>query len=569
MQKNAVYSTQMEQVLEWMSQGNYEAAGECFKAVEEYLSQGGDASHLEPELGIVRASLKMAEGDMEGAEQDLQNSLKYDSNNYELYFSLGLCYEQLGRTEEAYYAYRLAVFLGRQTPDEALMQQQFEQLCASRGANAYALGQACQQLVAKRLELGEYERTHAFLGEQLYDRNRVAAKIVLTEENMLLYMMLEIVLCEKNRMTDKDFKKDNTCVRYQNDVYRFRKAYCELKLKIRRIWFGLSILQQKEINDTLRRFAVSPDMLAVVAKYSVRQEFWRDLFARLQAAVQYEFPQTGKALAVYRQWMETQEIGGTQHCMEPVEYDNGAPVRYLKYPSGTDEECCIRSDEDRIAVIFCANDALYTSECIAYLKRLILPEGKRLEIIVVQNAPGMAAGYNAAMRSSPAKIKLYIHQDTFIIRRNILCQLAQAFQEDKKLGMIGIFGSTDLQESAMWYQSTWENSRLNLYQDAVLNILRSVSTSKQGKLEEARAIDGVFIATGTDVGWQEDLFDGWHYYDISQGYEFRKQGLKTVFINDDEIWLLHETTMRRDPEDSYGRYRQIFIETYMKGLIQK
>lgn len=568
MQKDSVYSAQMEQILEYMSQGDYEAAGERFETVEAQLRQNGDAAALEPELGIVRASLKMSQGDVKTAQQDLKNSLKYDNNNYELYFSLGLCYEQMGCTEEAYYAYRMAVFLGRQTPDEALMRQQFEQLCASHGANAYALGQACQRLVTERLRLGEYERTHAFLGEQLYDCNRVAAKIVLTEENMLLYMMLEIVLCEKKRIAEQDFKRDNTCVRYQNDVYQFRKAYVELKLMIRRIWFGLSIPQQKEINSTLRRFAVSADMLAVVTKYSIRQEFWRDGFARLQAAVQYEFPQTGKEIAVYRQWMESQGIGGEDRCMDPVEYDNGAPVKFLNYLSRTDGARCVSPDEDQIAVILCANDALYTSECIAYLKRLLLPPGKTLEIIVVQDAPGMAAGYNMAMQSSRAKIKLYIHQDTFVIRRDMLCQLAQAFQEDEKLGMIGIFGSTDLQESAMWYQSAWENSRLNLYQDAVLNILKSVSTVTQGKLEEARAIDGVFIATGADVWWREDLFDGWHYYDISQGYEFRKQGLKTAFINDDEIWVLHETTMRKDPEDLYGRYRRIFIETYMKGTKQ-
>ena len=102
-----------------------------------------------------------------------------------------------------------------------------------------------------------------------------------------------------------------------------------------------------------------------------------------------------------------------------------------------------------------------------------------------------------------------------------------------------------------------------LYQDAVLEILKSVSGKKQGTMEYAEAIDGVFIATAKDVFWREDLFDGWHFYDISQGYEFRKCGYETAFYMDSRIWALHETTMRKDPHDAYEKYRKIFQREYL------
>ena len=48
---------------------------------------------------------------------------------------------------------------------------------------------------------------------------------------------------------------------------------------------------------------------------------------------------------------------------------------------------------------------------------LILPDDYSIEIIVVHNASDMTSGYNAAMLSSDAKYKIYLHHDTFIINK--------------------------------------------------------------------------------------------------------------------------------------------------------
>ena len=81
-------------------------------------------------------------------------------------------------------------------------------------------------------------------------------------------------------------------------------------------------------------------------------------------------------------------------------------------------------------------------------------------------------------------------------------------------------------------------------------------------IDDAAAIDGIFMATCTDIYWREDLFDNWHFYDISQTYEFRKHGLRTVFLNDTDITLLHELSTKPSPVDYYEKYRQIFLNNY-------
>lgn len=198
-------------------------------------------------------------------------------------------------------------------------------------------------------------------------------------------------------------------------------------------------------------------------------------------------------------------------------------------------------------------------------EKLIIPDDMKLEILPVINAKGMAAGYNYAMKYCNAKYKIYIHQDTFIIDECILSKILNVFSKDNNIGMIGNFGTTKLLKSGRWYENSSANNRGNLYQDEILNIKSAVSIIKHGEYEYADAIDGIFIATSKDVKWRDDLFDGWHFYDISQTFEFKKAGYETVFLNDyeDSMALIHETTAKKDPYDMYDKYRRVFLKNYM------
>ena len=556
------YKDNMKAILDYMGNGDYESA---IRLVDDIKNRADkeqyNLTELEPEWGIAAASLAMDKGDFEQAQQMLDQSLKADANNYEIYYMLGLCFEQLEDVENAYYNYRFALFLARGSADEAIIKQQYDNLCGYAPAEQYKLGKACEELVHNRLLFGEYEKTHAFLTEQLYDKNRTAAVLVLSEPNMLLLMMLEIVLCEKNHMSKEEFVKDNTIVRYACDVNVFNDVYRQVKLMARRVWFGASFEQQKELNDLLDNEKISPDMLAVIAKYSVTEKYWEDLFARLAAIVQYKHPQTGMAMLQYKNWITGLNIGQQAVCMEPTDYDNGAPV----YTLDCADEKKIELGEDRdksIAVVFCTNDELYESEFIKYVKRQQIPEGMVLSIIPVHNAKGMAAAYNSVIRCVDAKYKIYIHHDTFAVDRSLVARTGEMLG-DESVGLVGLAGTKNLNEVAKWWQSDVSQLRMCLYQDAVLNILRSMSVSKTGDMEDVDALDGIYLATSKDVPWREDVFDGWHFYDISQAYEFRKAGYRTCAINCDDFVIMHETTMRKDPKNLYDKYREMFVGEYM------
>ena len=269
----------LNDILSVMDKGDY---GEAEKLLEELKNTMKELQieriDLEPEIGIIQASLYMNSGRMEEVFDIISKSMMIDPNNYELYYISALAKENIGDFEGAYFDYKMAIYLGKNSKDLQILKKAFNHLCSYANANEYALGKCCQKLTENRIRMHEYDKTSAFLSELLYDTNEVAAKTVLSEENMLLFMMLEIVLCERNRMQKEDFDLYNTCQRYKNCESEFKQVYGKLKLCCRRIWFGCSMEEQKKLCELLRTYPISGDMLAVIMKYSVVQDVWIDMF---------------------------------------------------------------------------------------------------------------------------------------------------------------------------------------------------------------------------------------------------------------------------------------------------
>ena len=63
-----------------------------------------------------------------------------------------------------------------------------------------------------------------------------------------------------------------------------------------------------------------------------------------------------------------------------------------------------------------------------------------MQIFPIRDAQSMASAYNRAL-SYPAKYKVYIHQDTYLINRDMFSALISLFKENEKLGLIGVAGA--------------------------------------------------------------------------------------------------------------------------------
>lgn len=112
----------------------------------------------------------------------------------------------------------------------------------------------------------------------------------------------------------------------------------------------------------------------------------------------------------------------------------------------------------KAAFIVCVNDQETFAECLFYLDRLKLPQGFEKDVIAVEDAPSMAAGYNAGMQSSDAEYKIYMHQDVCIINRNFIADICHIFEMDADIGILGCVGATKLGREAMAV-TAWNTER--------------------------------------------------------------------------------------------------------------
>lgn len=220
------------------------------------------------------------------------------------------------------------------------------------------------------------------------------------------------------------------------------------------------------------------------------------------------------------------------------------------------------SGREKICFIACVNDERLYEESVLYLRHLAVPVGMEVELIAVRGAESMTEGYQKAMEASDAKYKIYIHQDVFIVGRNILLTLTDTFKKNRDIGMIGLLGAGELaREKPIWWESP---SRCGKGYNKTS--MEEIQLDVYGEFDDAfipvQAVDGVFIATQYDLPWRRDLFKGWHFYDISQSQEFIRYGYRTVVIRHREPQIIH-IAGRKSVDGAYMAEMEIFKKYYL------
>ncbi len=236
---------------------------------------------------------------------------------------------------------------------------------------------------------------------------------------------------------------------------------------------------------------------------------------------------------------------------------------YLKLAgSKTEENVFLKKqiNENKFCFIICANDERYLEESLWYIDRLSLPEGYERETVIIRDAVSMTNGYNRGMAQSDAKYKIYLHQDVLLVNRNLLGDLLKIFQDDS-IGMVGAIGRKEMLSSGA-YTREWDAGAA-----VVCNATGCFAfhwpSSESGAYTEVRGIDGMFMATQQDVLWDEETFDGWDFYDLSQSERIRQAGYRIVVPNlakNEEPWIFHDAGQCEYTD--WDKYRKVFCEKY-------
>ncbi|MHC1682463.1 MAG: glycosyltransferase family protein [Clostridiaceae bacterium] len=212
-----------------------------------------------------------------------------------------------------------------------------------------------------------------------------------------------------------------------------------------------------------------------------------------------------------------------------------------------------------ISFIICVNDREIFNEARKYIENLYLPKGIEFKIYPIENASSMTSGYNTGMKIGDSKYKVYMHQDVFIINKNFINDIIKIFDMDEKIGMIGMVGSRTISQNGMWWES---GNNIGYVYDNSRGIMRyNLWGNIEAPFKEAKMVDGLMIITQYDIEWREDIFNGWHFYDVSQCMEFIRHGYKIVIPHQITPWCLHDCYKVGDWND-YNYHRMNFLKEY-------
>ncbi len=214
----------------------------------------------------------------------------------------------------------------------------------------------------------------------------------------------------------------------------------------------------------------------------------------------------------------------------------------------------------KICFITCVNNKLMFEECKLYINRLHIPEGYEIDVLSIEEASSMAAGYNEGMNASDAKYKVYLHQDTYLVDRYFLHEMLDIFKSDDDIGMIGSVGTVKLSSDGCM----WNSDRIWCsYCPEVSNISGCDEYYRPGtyETENVSAVDGHLIITQYDIPWRDDIFHDFDFYDASQSMEFTKAGYNIVVPRFDKPLCVHDDGMILDLIN-YDTNRRIFLNEY-------
>ncbi len=220
----------------------------------------------------------------------------------------------------------------------------------------------------------------------------------------------------------------------------------------------------------------------------------------------------------------------------------------------------------KFCFIICANNDLLLEESIHYTNHLEVPDGYEIDLLTISDAASMTEGYNEAMNASDAKYKIYLHQDVFILNRNLLSDLLAIFQSDSQIGLIGMIGYDRVSPNGiMWHGKRDGNLYLTNKKYVYPDRKEYVYSLTEDGYSLAAEIDGFFMATSRDLPWNTTELTGWDFYDAFQSMNFLQHGYKIAVPLQRYPWCMHDDNKFPNLFD-YDHYRQIFMQTYKKCL---
>lgn len=196
-----------------------------------------------------------------------------------------------------------------------------------------------------------------------------------------------------------------------------------------------------------------------------------------------------------------------------------------------------------ISVVVCSRDS---ERLPAHRRNISGTIGAPFEYIHIDNSDGsrgLSAAYNEGVRGAGGDTLVFVHDDVMMMEAGWGLALQGKFAADERLGLVGVAGGQYLFAGT---RPGWVAAGRPFIHGKVLHekdgrFLLTVYSRETGDVEVV-AVDGLFFAVRASlferVSFDENTFDGFHFYDLDIAMQVRKT--HRVVVTDD-IMVRHRS----------------------------
>ena len=180
------------------------------------------------------------------------------------------------------------------------------------------------------------------------------------------------------------------------------------------------------------------------------------------------------------------------------------------------------------------------------------------EFIVVHDARSLAEGFNRILDAGRGEVVVLCHDDIEILSPRLDLRLADALSQ---ADIVGVAGSDRAGGPAvLWTGHPHVHGWVSYPRSGEVEV--APLSFRKGLLGGMQTLDGVFMAmsaaTASRLRFDDQTFDGFHFYDLDFSYRAHVAGLRLAVSTD--ILLLHASEGRF--EDDWKRYAQRFLDKF-------
>jgi hypothetical protein len=208
-------------------------------------------------------------------------------------------------------------------------------------------------------------------------------------------------------------------------------------------------------------------------------------------------------------------------------------------------------------IAFCSIDDAKCRRTIALYQRLFADVEH--EIVAIRDARSLAEAYNRAAARSRRDVVVLSHDDIDILATDFAARLAECFDE---MDVVGVIGGREV-TGPRWSSAGHPHLAGWIAHHEAPQAPYAVDlVGPQRRMVGIKVLDGVFLAARRrvleHVSFDEQIFDGFHLYDIDWTYRASAAGFVLGVAGD--LLIVHESRGRFRQE--WQRYADRFCEKH-------